>query len=198
MRRGEYLRALAFLLQSNRLANNPSVVFNIAGAYRALGQFDQAYQYYTTYIDLEPDEGLRREADRVREQLVGRIALVEITSDPPGGTIYVDRRDLGSRGATPHTLAVPPGATTIHVDLPGFEPATLEVTAVRGESRAASFVLEPLLGSVQIFGEPEGAEVRLEGEPTVLGTLPASFEVPVGTRILENQRPGLHPPQDRR
>lgn len=190
MKRGEYLEALSFLLQSNRLANNPSVVYNIAGAYRALGQYDQAYQYYTAYLKLESDPERRSEGERVRAQIEDRVALIEITSTPPGATIYIDRRELGSRGVTPQIIAVPAGSTTIHAELLGFEPTSTAVTAVRGASRAASFELEPVLGSVRIFGEPEGAEVRLEGGGTVLGTLPSTFEIPVGTRVLEVSAPG--------
>src|SRR6478609_2904066 len=84
VQRGEYLLAVSYLLESNRLAPNKNVLYNIAGAYEALGRYEQAYQYYTEYLELEEDPQRRIDGQRGLGRLVGRVALVRITSDPPG------------------------------------------------------------------------------------------------------------------
>ena len=40
-------------------------------------------------------------------------------SNPPGATIYIDRRDLGSRGDAPRTLGLPPGKYKVIAELAG-------------------------------------------------------------------------------
>lgn len=193
VQRGEYLLALSYLLESNRLAPNKNVLYNIAGAYEALGRNEQAYQYYTEYLELEQDPQRRQDGQRGLARLAGRVALVRITSDPPGARIYVDRRDLGARGVTPRTVALQPGTHTIIVEQNGYVSVEQAVAATRGELGNTTFTLERLLGSVRIFGEPVGAEVRLEGSDALLGTVPATFDVPVGDVVVELTAPGYAP-----
>ncbi|MEZ4237356.1 MAG: TonB-dependent receptor [Myxococcota bacterium] len=190
VQRGEYLIGLSYLLESNRLAPNRNVLYNIAGAYEALGRLEQAFQYYTDYVALEPDPDLRAAGQRGLDRLASRVALIEIASDPPGATIYVDRIDLGARGVTPRTVAVPVGKHEVLLRAPGFEPANAEASANRGTRSTVTLSLVRLTGTVQVFGEPAGAEIRLQGSDEVLGTLPATLELPVGTRVLELTAPG--------
>jgi outer membrane receptor for ferrienterochelin and colicins len=193
VQRGEYLQGLSYLLESNRLAPNRNVLYNIAGAYEALGRLEQAFQYYTDYVALETDPEQRAAGQRGLDRLTGRVALVEIVSDPPGATIYVDRIELGARGATPRTVAVPPGPHTVLLKAQGYAQATAQATANRGAVSTVSLPLDRLTGTVRLFGEPAGAEIRAEGRDEVLGTLPATVEVPVGTSVLELVAPGYGP-----
>jgi outer membrane receptor for ferrienterochelin and colicins len=193
IQKGDFLMGLSFLLESNRLAPNKNVLYNIAGAYEALGRFEQAYQYYTEYVTLEADPGRRADGQRGLDRLAGRVALVEVRSDPPGATIYVDRQDLGARGVTPRTIALGAGEHDVIVAAEGYAPAEQRLRAERGVRATADFALERLLGEVRIFGEPEGATVRLEGSEEVLGTIPSTFSVPVGETVLEVHAPGYAP-----
>ncbi|MEQ1501795.1 MAG: TonB-dependent receptor [Myxococcota bacterium] len=185
IQRGEYLTGLQHLLQSNRLAPNKNVLYNIAGAYEALGRNEQAYQYYTDYVALETDAARRADGERGLTRLASRVALVFVSSDPPGATIYVDRRDLGARGVTPRTIAVPPGDHVVMLEAGGYAAADRTTRAVRGSESSVSLTLDRLLGQVRLFGEPAGATIRLEGADDVIGTVPSTVEVPVGSAVLE-------------
>lgn len=193
VQRGDYLSGLSFLLESNRLAPNKNVLYNIAGAYEALGRFEQAYQYYTEYVALEQEPSRRADGERGISRLLSRVALVRVTSDPPGATIYVDRQDLGARGVTPRTIALPAGEHRIIVESSGYRSAEAAISAEKGAVREADLALERLLGQVRLFGEPAGATVRIEGSEEILGTLPATIAVPVGEVVLEVEAPGYAP-----
>lgn len=191
MQEREYLDALTQLLKSNRLAPNKNVLYNIAGAYEALGRYEQAYQYYAEYVLAEQDPRGLADGQRGLDRLAPRVALVEVRSDPPGSAIYIDRRDLGERGRTPRTFALPPGRHKIMVESEGFLGSEVEVEVEVGRlARPEPLPLERRLGSVRVFGEPAGAEIRLEGSQEVLGVVPSTFEVPIGERVLEITHPG--------
>ncbi len=181
-----YEQALEHLLMSNRLVRNRNVVFNIARAYEQLGRYAEAFRSYSEYLELEtaPDrrEGALRAIERIRPQ----VALVRIASEPPGATIYVDRKDLGPRGVTPKVLALEPGQHRVLVELAGHEPAESAPFAVElGRSTDVELPLKRILGRAQVTGTPEGAEVRVgDGEGPVVGRLPAAIDLVPGTHVL--------------
>jgi outer membrane receptor for ferrienterochelin and colicins len=193
-RSGRFVEALEHLLASNRLAPNQNVVFNIARCYEQLGRFPEAFRHYADYRAAQTDAERRAEADRALERIRPQVALVEVTSVPPGATIYLDRRDLGARGVTPRVLAVPPGAHEVLLELAGHEPARATgIDAATGATRTVSLPLERILGAVRLEGTPAGAEVRLEGGPAdaaPLCRLPCVAALPPGARTLRVSAPG--------
>src|SRR5437762_2645303 len=52
------------------------------------------------------------------------VAVIAVETTPPGATVFIDRKDLGSVGTTPSRLGLPAGSYTILVELPGYEPAS--------------------------------------------------------------------------
>lgn len=119
----DYEKALASYFLSYRLVPNRNVLFNIARCYEALDRFDEAYRYWNDlFVDptLPADE--RKDVKQALARLAPRVALVTVTSTPPGADLYVDRKDLGSRGRTPQTFAVSPGAHTILLELEATAP----------------------------------------------------------------------------
>lgn len=166
-KRGDYVGAVEHYLASNRLVPNRNVVYNLARAYEQLGRFDAAWRQYNEYVVLEPDPGLRAEGTAARDRLAARVALVDIQSDPPGALIFVDREELGARGQTPATIALPAGAHTVFLRRDGYHPTpTHPVSAVTGARTPASFALSPVLGSLHLrASDPasDGAAVVLIG-----------------------------------
>ena len=210
---GDFSGALEHFLVSNRLVPNKNVLFNIARCYEQLGQFPNAWRFYATSLDTETDP---KQKSAIRDSL-GRIApnvaLIQVESDPPDATIYVDRKDLGPRGSAPRELGLAPGKYTIIVERPGYEPAqskVLNVTA--GSKTSVSLKLKSIFGKLRVEGaagaqirldDPNGpvvavapAEISVEPGPhrvfvTKAGSRPAELDVDIGPKKTSTIRPRL-------
>lgn len=192
----DYERALAEYFLSNRLVPNRNVLFNIARCFEALGRFDEAYRYwFDLSVDPGVPEGDLKEVKLAMAHLVPKVALVAVTTTPPGAELYVDRRDLGSRGRTPQTIAVPPGPHTLLVELPGYRPTQVKVTAWRGREARVAPELVQLVGKVTLSGTPVGATVHATADGPALGRLPTTLQFPPGQRLLSVLAPGFLPQQ---
>jgi outer membrane receptor for ferrienterochelin and colicins len=196
-RQARFDEALLEFFSSNRLAPNKNVVFNIARSFEALGRYDEAYQYYDAYRVAEAAPRERDGATAKLNELAPRVALLVITSEPAGATIYVDRKDLGGHGETPATVSLAPGRHRILVEREGYEPAETEASVRRGARTAVALVLHPIVGRVRIEARPS-AEVRVDraeddaGPPDVRAT-PATLSLPPGRHALELRGPGYRP-----
>ncbi len=192
----DYGGALASYFLSYRLVPNRNVLFNIARCYEALDKLDEAYRYWNDlYVDPSLPEADKGDVKAALRRLAPKVALVTITSTPPGAELFVDRKDLGSRGQTPQTIAVSPGAHTLLLELPGYQPASVKVSVARGKEAKQAATLERIVGTVTLTGTPEGAVVRETGDGPALGQLPATLSFPPGQRLLVVQAPGFLPQQ---
>jgi TonB family protein len=106
----------------------------------------------------------------------GTVSL-QVTSDPPGGSVEVDGRAAGS---APVSLArLPPGPHNLRVKLDGFAPAELTLELPPGAPPAAlRFTLEPLVATVQVRSEPEGARLFVDGKAVGRSPLESLFLAP--------------------
>jgi outer membrane receptor for ferrienterochelin and colicins len=162
-RQSRFDEALVELYASNRLVPNRNVQFNVARCLEQLKLFDEAFRAWSGLArgDAPPAEraAIQGAIDRLRPQL----ALLDVKSHPPGAAIFVNRRDLGSLGATPKRLALAPGTATVLLDLPGYRSVSVTVELARGAERAVAPALERIYGGVVFRNLPAGAVVR-EGE----------------------------------
>ncbi len=192
----EYRKALAAYFLSYRLVPNRNVLFNLARCYEALGEVDEAYRYW---FDLSVDEGLperdRPEVDAQLRRLAPRVALLRVESEPPGADVYLDREDLGSKGQTPRTLAVPAGPHELKLKKDGFHVGAVKVKAVVGREVKRVVTLEAVVGTVKLTGTPKGASVKDSSDGRVLGKLPGYFELTPGQHILVVEESGYLPSQ---
>jgi outer membrane receptor for ferrienterochelin and colicins len=191
----DYDKALAAYFLSNRLVFNKNVLFNIARCYEALKNFDEAYRYYNDLLteDLAADD--LHDVKAALSRLAPHVALVTVTTDPPGADVYLDREDLGSRGRSPQTLATSPGSHKVKVKLEGRHAAEADVTVYKGGSKKVALKLTPVVGGVEISGTPVGAQVRETADGPVLGTLPATLTFPPSQRLFVISAPGYNPLQ---
>ena len=191
-RAGQYLVALEHYLASNRLAANANVTFNIARCYELLGRSAEAFRFYSDYLAVELSAEDRALATAARDRLRPRVAILRVESDPPGATIFLDRRELGARGRTPRELAVAPGTYTVLVEMPGHLGAQSQATTVAiGESGAVRLSLERVMGELSVMGEPLGAQIRLDDEASeVVGTIPATIPATPGAHTVIVTAPG--------
>lgn len=195
----KYERALGHYFASVRLAPNRNVKFNVARCYEKLRRYVEAYRYYLEYAD-----GANTKEKATVSQALARIkrnvALVSITSDPPGATIYLNRKDLGSYGTTPQLLPVKPGPYTVILERSGYRQdkrATIKASA--GQTATVNRRLERLIGRLNLSGDPAGAKISLLsldtrpagelGAKAIRGILPFDQKVPSGPYRLTVQHP---------
>jgi outer membrane receptor for ferrienterochelin and colicins len=191
--KGDFRTALEHFLLSNRLVANRNVVFNIARTYEQLKRYADAYRYYVDALDGETNQQTISTIQDAIKRIAPNVAVLRVESDPPGATIYLERKDLGSRGRAPKPLAVPEGKYKVIVELPGYDPVTIEnVTAKIGSEAKVQPVLKRIVGSVAVTVEgSKDAAVHVDDEqaPPVC-TAPCTFEIPPGPHLLYFSREG--------
>ncbi len=193
--RGDYKSALEEFLASNRLVPNRNVTYNVARCYDELKQFPEAYRYFTLALRGESNADTRARIERALGSIRQNVAVLEIESEPPGATVFLERRDLGPRGNAPAALGVKPGAYVVLAELPGYYPARVEVPAVAaGQSQRVKLKLEAILGRVVLGDAIGGAVVRVDDSKQAPAcTAPCALQLSEGRHHLFLDRPGYHP-----
>ena len=190
-RQGNVEEALGEFLASNRLVHNRNVVYNIARSFEQLGRFNEAWRFYTELLGDDLPEPERKEIVAGLKRLAPQLALLRVETAPPGATVYVDRKDLGGRGQTPLTLALPAGKVEVMVELAGYKPAQTNTVLQVGKTITVRPPLERIFGGIIVTGEPEQFQLRLDGErePLLTGNGPA--RVVPGRHTLAIEAPGF-------
>ena len=191
----EYDKALSWYFLSNRLVPNRNVLFNIARCFEALGKFDEAFRYYFELSSETLADDDAREVKAAIARLSPKVALLTVTSTPAAVDVYVDREDLGSRGRSPLTLALTPGAHTVILKRAGHRDGTGTATVSRGKDTKLDVALQQILGTVSLSGSPDGASVRESLDGRVLARLPGTLTFPPGQRLLVVTADGYTPQQ---
>jgi outer membrane receptor protein involved in Fe transport len=163
---GNFEQALSHFLASNRLARNKNVLFNIARCYEQLRRFPEAHRYYTRALEVENNTSAAASIKQALARIADRVALLSITTEPPGARIFLDRKDLGERGAAPQVMALPPRSYRVIAELDGYQDASSEAVKLEiGKQRSVSLKLERIVGTIAVHGTP-GASVRLDADNT--------------------------------
>jgi outer membrane receptor for ferrienterochelin and colicin len=196
-KKGDFVGALEHFLESNRLAPNRNVVYNIARTYEQLKRYPEAYRYYVRALDGEKDAPTRARIDDAIARIAPKIAVLKVESVPPGAKLYLDRKDLGERGNAPQRLGLPPGRYRIIAELPGYEDAESgPVDATLGREAAITVKLVRILGTVRVSAEPAGAEVRLDTDAGPAACIaPCDLTAPPGTHTIFASRAGYQTAQ---
>lgn len=183
-----YEEALREFFLHHRLAPNPLALYNIALCFERLDDGAHAFLFYAEYLASAADDPERRaRVEAAMARLRPTLALVEVGSDPPGATIYVDRRDRGSYGVTPLVLPVTPGTRELELELDGHHTAAVTVEAEVGELVRVQPSLRRMLGTLVVEG-PQGARVEVrdaEGRVAYEGSIPARSELPPDDYTVE-------------
>ncbi len=189
----DYKGALEHFLASNRLVPNRNVLFNIARTFEQLKQNSDAYRYYVQALDGETNPGARQRVEQAIKRISPQVAIIRVETDPPGATVYIDRKDLGPRGSTPRPLSLPPGSHKVIVELPGYEPAESPPVDMKiGSEIPVSLKLTQIVGTVHVEGSPSGASVRIDrDESPIVGHIPCDIAVPPGRHTLIVSRDGF-------
>ncbi len=183
--KADFKVALEHFLTSNRLVPNRNVLFNIARTYEQLHEAPDAYRYYVDALAGETRAAQVRRIHDALARVAPSVAVLKVITQPPGATVYLDRKDLGPRGNTPADLGLPSGHHKVIVELAGYETAIQDSVEVKvGKQTRVEMRLVPILGTVHVGGEP-GAQVRIDSEDSpVKCTVPCSTQIPPGRHAV--------------
>jgi len=148
----------------------------------------EGYQSFNRRINAPPEEEL------IITDINLELALfeIEINSDPEMASIIINDSYVG---VTPITLSVRSGENLdIEANKLGYLPTSEILENVNG-SLLLDLTLDPDLASIVITGNPEGAEVILDGQS--IGNLPISMEVLALPHTLRIQAEGYIPREER-
>ncbi len=193
-RKGELSEALEHLMLSNRLVPNRNVVFNIGRTFEKLKRFADAYRYYVDALEGETQPGAAAEVEASIARIAPEVAVLRVTTSPPGATLYVDRRDLGSRGRSPRPLALPPGRYRVIAELEGHDPKAAEAVEIKlGGETKITLSLDRITGTAHV--EVEGglaAEVHVDDAAAPAAcTTPCDLPLSPGRHDLHLTREGF-------
>jgi len=117
----------------------------------------------------------------------------EVTSDPPGASIFINGVDTGE--VTPFTFTNKPlGGYTVRVKLEGQAVSSEMPVDVSWTIASPVFVLSPLVGSIEVTSDPEGARIFIDGEDTRQVTPYTFRDKPVGEYTVSVELEGYDAP----
>lgn len=188
---GRFNDALLHFMQSNRLSPNPTVAANIGHSYVALEKYPEAYRWYANAHDLTDDARVRDQLATTMKSLEGRVVLYDVTSSPPGATVYVDRRALGAVATTPATIALSPGEHSLIFELDKHHPVRTPKARHEklGERIVVRRTLDQITGRLVVSGMPD-VEVYDAGVRDPICVTPCVIDIPIGQHVLQLKREG--------
>src|SRR5437764_6822280 len=121
--RGNYEAALEHFFVSNRVAPNRNVLYNIGSAFERLRRYADAHRYYVDAVDGETDPAALKADRAALARVTPKVAVLDVVTDPPGATLYLDRKSLGSVGLAPRPLGLAPGIYNVTAEKDGYQSA---------------------------------------------------------------------------
>lgn len=186
--------ALSDYFSSLRIIRSRNVLYNTAIVLEQLGRWDECFNYWTEYLGVTGlSDAERADGTTHREAARAHVAVLAITSTPSGADVWVDRRDLASRGHTPLEVAVPAGEHHLYLTAPGHHETEAAASATTGESHAVAVALSANPVSLQVLAPDEG-RLTLDDAPIRAG---ASTDVTPGPHVLRLEVPGALPVERR-
>jgi hypothetical protein len=147
-------QSLEAYVDSLRIVRSRNALFNAAIVLGELGRNDESFNYFGEYLRIEELPAADREdATRRRDALRTEVAVLQVTTEPEGALLWVDRKDLAPRGETPIELALPPGEHRTFVEKDGYTSVERTQNTVRGQT----VVLELYLAPIPVAPEPKPA-----------------------------------------
>ncbi len=194
----QYEKALSHFFASNRLVPNRNVLFNIARCYENLASYVEAFRYYGTLLETSLEATEQKELTQAIARVDKFVSILRIESEPPGATVFLNRRDLGSYGVTPLDLPVKPDEYKIILEKDGWESKELApITLKPGETTAQKATLIRTEAAVSLSGTPPTVFIQVENEPSQTDTdpvaLPGKLKIPVNKQTLIVSAPGFEP-----
>lgn len=173
--------ALSDYFSSLRIIRSRNVLYNTAIVLEQLARWDECFNYWTEYLGVTGlSDAERADGTTHREAARPHVAVLSITSTPRGADVWIDRRDLASRGHTPLDIAVPAGDRHLYLTAPGHRETEATTSASTGQTQAIEVRLSAMPVSLQVLAPEEGV-LTLDDAPLRAG---ASTDVTPGAHVL--------------
>lgn len=119
---------------------------------------------------------------------------VTIDSMPQGADVYLEAKEAGSQGRTPHTFQLKKGKYTFLLEAPGFNPFSRTVEVKRSATFTFTLVAQPSPATLTINAasgsEVEGAAVKVNGKE--VGKIPLTLSLQPGRYLVEVSKAGFN------
>ncbi len=185
--------ALEQYFESLQRVRSRNVIYNTALVLEALDRSAEAFNHWSEYLAVEGlTEAELTDGRQHRDALRPRVAAFEVRATA-AAEVWVDRRDLGSRGHTPLEIALPEGEHTFFLAAAGHREAQVRASGRLGELARVSIELEVLPVWVQVLAPPDavleidGGRVT-PGQSVPLPPGPHVARVSSGTTVLAERR----------
>jgi len=115
----------------------------------------------------------------------------QITTTPPGASVYVDDREIGAYGVTPVGLQLPTGGHHLWIEKPGYETIEQDIELeIGGDDPPLVIDLERVsYGRLRVVSNVRGARVLVDGEQ--VGVTPFQGDVDAGVRKVKIEADGM-------
>jgi formylglycine-generating enzyme required for sulfatase activity len=145
-------------VDGERVGTTPFPPVEVPAGERTVVVSAEGYVAFQTTLEIEG----RGAEQRLDVALVANSAPVTFETTPPGATVRVDGRALGT---TPLTVAVSAGRRAASFSLEAFKPASRSFTVVAGAPlRVPAVTLAPADAVLVLATDPEGASVTVDGK----------------------------------
>ena len=150
---GDYEAAYASYKAANEAVPASQALFKMAVCLEKLDKPNEALSTYQAFLGSNPPAAMQPKVEeaqvRVTELKKKIPIVVKVTSEPPGGSVYVD--GVVQMGTTPMEIKSPPGKHKVRVTSPGFDPFEKEVELEPG---SAAITVDALLQKAIPIAEP--------------------------------------------
>lgn len=181
---GRFTEAIEEFRTAYRLYASPTILFNLAQAYRSDGQLVNAISTFRRY--LEDAEGAltdqqRQEVQDVITEIESTRAVLSFEVEPAGVTVTLDGRELGTT-PLPRGVEVMPGEHAISLRFTDHDPHEERITVNPHERRLYQFLLRPVErnATIAITADPPQSVIRWDGQEVGRGS------------FTDRIRPGRH------
>lgn len=169
-RAGRWAQAAAAFERSALILERPSTLQNLAIALDKEEQFVAALRIIERHEQIShetEDAPAREQLAELKQRLLSKVAIVEVSVAPDSARLRLDGRPVGSR-SSPTRLRLDPGRHTLEADAEGFDRASVEVTLGPGEHAQRTITLR----STPLPPSPLPTAVHSSPSPTTADRTP--------------------------
>jgi len=158
---GHWREAVELFKQADALAPSQWLSFNIAKVFERMRDSRSALAWFRDYVRRSGDEAplpdvLERIGELEAELAAQGVQQLSVLSTPPGATVLLDG---DSRGVTPYTGELAPGAHVLELRLRGHHDTWRELTLPPDRAIDVELVLVAIPGDEPAAAEPSGAPI---------------------------------------
>jgi len=155
LKQGEYKDALRRFQEAYELVPSPKIFYNFGLAYMNLGRATEAVEAFERFLDEATDAtpNLRANAERLRSELLPKVATIVVRCETEGAAISVDGRAYGT---TPRKVPIrlDPGPHSLVLEKAPTPPFIRNLDVKAGERVVVEAKLEEPPRSVAVPSQP--------------------------------------------